>query len=78
MSREMKRTRILVVLVCAGVAFGMGCCSEKSPPPAQVEEDQVTQVDDPPDTQEVPLEALMLEGARAFDEKRDHPGKILL
>lgn len=73
MSRELKRTRILVVLVCAGVAFGMGCCAEKSPPPAPVEKDQFKEVDDPPDTQEVPLEALMLEEARTFDEKRTHP-----
>jgi len=72
MPLEMRRTLILVVLVCASVTFGMACCPEKSPPLEPVEEEMLQQVEDPADTQEVPLEALMLEEARAFDEKRDH------
>jgi len=51
----------------------MACCPKTSPPPAQVEEKPLQQTEDPADTQEIPLEALMLEEARAFDQKRVHP-----
>ena len=48
------------------------CCPKEAPPAEECDKGLPYQVEDPDGTEEIPLEAQMLEEARAFDEKREH------
>ena len=65
-------SRVLIVLVCAWLVTGVACCPKEAPPAETRDLGPPYQVEDPEGTEEIPLDALMLEGARAFDEKREH------